>query len=296
MTETTILSNAKINLFLEVPRKRGDGYHDIATVMHEIDLADRLTCRLRDDGDVTMETTGPGLPCGPENSVVAAAGLLRAACGARRGLHFTLEKTIPLGGGLGGGSSNAAAALRLANRLWDAGFSEEALAGIASKVGSDAPFFVRGGLALAEGRGEALTRLDIRPPDFPVALFLTDIHSRTARAYSGLRLPREGEAKTPGEFLAALRTGDPEAVSAAAFNRFEETVFADIPELGGLHGFLERILGFRAHLTGSGSALWSVGPVGPVLERLEGEAAFHELRKSLGLRVVEARFVRPGGG
>ncbi|MDR1613642.1 MAG: 4-(cytidine 5'-diphospho)-2-C-methyl-D-erythritol kinase [Planctomycetota bacterium] len=288
---TSIVSNAKINLFLEVVGGRADGYHDIVSVMHEIDLSDRLSCRPRDDADLTLETAHPTLPIGGDNHILAAARLLSRRLGARRGLHFLLEKNIPVGGGLGGGSSNAAAALRLADRLWEAGLSDAALSELAARIGSDAPFFVRGGLALAEGRGEILTPLDLPPPDFPITLFLTNIHSRTARAYSCLRLPGRGQTARVDGFLDALRSGDPAAVSAVSFNRFEKTVLADIPALGGLHRFLEKALARRVLLTGSGSTLWSVGPAGPALERLERECAFQELRNSLALRTVEARFV-----
>ncbi|MDR0362751.1 MAG: 4-(cytidine 5'-diphospho)-2-C-methyl-D-erythritol kinase [Planctomycetota bacterium] len=283
-------SRAKLNLFLEVPRKRGDGYHDVETLMREIGLADRLACRPRDDDAITLETSHPGLARDADNTVLRAARLLRDECGARGGLHFRLKKTIPLGGGLGGGSSNGAAALRLADQAFGTGLSDSDLASLAARLGSDMPFFVRGGLALAEGRGERLTALDPPPASFPLTLFLSAIHSDTARAYAGLRLPGPGNARTHRECLEALGAGDMAALDQAAFNRFEETVFPAFPELDRLRDALEAVTGRRIHLAGSGAALWSVGRADAVRPAIDANPALQSLRKSIGLRVVETCF------
>ncbi|MBI4312125.1 MAG: 4-(cytidine 5'-diphospho)-2-C-methyl-D-erythritol kinase [Chloroflexi bacterium] len=147
---------AKINLCLEVLGKRPDGYHEIASVLHTLDLADELSFS---PAEMLRLRCSP--PVGPDedNLVVRAARLLQEAAGCDNGAAIALTKRIPVAAGLGGGSSDAAATLRALNGLWGLRLSREALAELASRLGSDAPFFLEGGCALAEGKGERLTPL-----------------------------------------------------------------------------------------------------------------------------------------
>lgn len=256
MPTLVLASPAKLNLFLEVVGKRPDGYHDLESVFLEIDLADTLAARSVEDGHITLACSNAGVPHGDGNLVVRAATLLRRECGIRDGIHFELDKRIPMGGGLGGGSSNAAAALRLANRLWKTGLSDRELAAIGLQVGSDVPFFLQGGVCLCRGRGEVITPLESFPRDIKLGLALSGIHSATADAFRGLRLPGSGRAFTAEAFIRAMRAGDVEAMTKEAFNRFEETVFAALPALDALHRVLEKKLGHPVRMSGSGSGLW----------------------------------------
>ncbi len=147
---------AKINLTLEVLGRREDGYHDIVSILQTIDLHDTLT--LEPAQDMALECDQSELE-GPDNLVLKAAALLREATGCHQGARLKLQKGIPLAAGLGGGSSDAAAALLGLSRLWGLGLSAEKLMPLAAKLGSDVPFFLYGGTAMAQGRGEIVRPL-----------------------------------------------------------------------------------------------------------------------------------------
>ena len=253
----SIECRAKVNLFLEVTAKRPDGYHDIESVFLEIPLADRLEAKPLTEDAITLECDAPGVPLDGRNLVVKAAGLLKNETGCRGGIAFKLEKHIPMGAGLGGGSSDAAGALRLANNLLGTNLNASDLLRLAERLGSDVPFFLHGGACLCRGRGEIITPLPPQP-SLPLCLVLTDLHSNTAEAYRRLRLPGPGTARSAEPFIDALRTGDMEAVRREAFNRFEESVFSALPDLARLHDWLERKRGVRVRMSGSGTALWFV--------------------------------------
>jgi 4-diphosphocytidyl-2-C-methyl-D-erythritol kinase len=160
--EITLNAFAKLNLYLEILGKREDGYHDIRSLMVTVGLAD--TVRIRDArSGLSVVAGAPGVPSGPENLCWKAAEALRIRAGVRRGAEISLVKRIPVAAGLGGGSSDAASTLVGLSRLWGLGLAEAELADVAAGVGSDVPFFLRGGLQLAEGRGEKLTPLDGLP-------------------------------------------------------------------------------------------------------------------------------------
>jgi 4-diphosphocytidyl-2-C-methyl-D-erythritol kinase len=154
-------ARAKINLALDVLFRRPDGYHEVAMVMQSVALADRVT--LEADSAISVAATAAELECGPSNLAYRAAALLRERCGVDCGVRITLEKNIPLAAGLAGGSADAAAVLRGLNRLWGLGLKLAELENIGAALGSDVPFCLRGGTALATGRGEALAPLPPLP-------------------------------------------------------------------------------------------------------------------------------------
>ncbi len=172
-TELVIQAPAKLNLFFEVLAKRTDGYHEIETLMCPIDLYDTLYFREESEGEVrfrcrrVMEGSGPSgcgfdqVPDGPDNLVVRAVELVRRRAGIRRGAELLLVKRIPAAAGLGGGSSDAAAALVAANEGWRLGRPRDELAHWAAELGSDVPFFLAGGPAICRGRGERVAPLDV---------------------------------------------------------------------------------------------------------------------------------------
>ena len=153
---------AKLNLFLHVVGRRDDGYHLLQTVFRLIDLADSLEFAPRDDGAIRLARPLPGVP---EDSdlTVRAARLLQQAAHVRTGATIAVAKRIPLGGGLGGGSSDAATTLIALNALWGTGLARPELASLALQLGADVPFFLLGRNAFAEGIGERLTPLDLEP-------------------------------------------------------------------------------------------------------------------------------------
>ncbi|HEY7869399.1 MAG TPA: 4-(cytidine 5'-diphospho)-2-C-methyl-D-erythritol kinase, partial [Methylomirabilota bacterium] len=150
-------ASAKVNLALEVLGKRGDGYHEIATVLQAVDLADRL--RLETADTLSLHVDDPDLPTDDGNLVMRAARLLQKAAGREAGARIGLTKRIPVAAGLGGGSSDAAAALWGLSRLWKLGWPRARLRELAVELGMDVPFFLGPGRAIATGRGERLAAL-----------------------------------------------------------------------------------------------------------------------------------------
>jgi 4-diphosphocytidyl-2-C-methyl-D-erythritol kinase len=172
----------KINRELRVGRLRPDGYHEVLSRMATIDLADTLTAGESDRLELACDD--PSLPSGADNLVVRAAERLASAAGVRRGAALRLEKRVPAGGGLGGGSSDAACALRLLAALWNLAISEEDLRGVAAGLGSDVPFFLAGGEAEVSGRGELVAPLpDTGAEPADLILLVPPIAISTAAVY-----------------------------------------------------------------------------------------------------------------
>ncbi|MCD7895048.1 MAG: 4-(cytidine 5'-diphospho)-2-C-methyl-D-erythritol kinase [Planctomycetaceae bacterium] len=250
-------SPAKINLFLEVVRKRPDRFHEIDSVFAEIDLADTIRAvAAGDDGAIVLTCTDPFVPCDNTNLVTKAARAVQREAGVRAGAIILLEKRIPPGSGLGGGSSNAATAIRLLNDVWGCGISPERQAELGAALGSDVPFFFHGGVCSCRGRGEVVTRLGAPQPPLRLGLMLTGIHSDTAAAYRGITLPMPATLRSSGDLVRAIAQNDIAMMNAAAFNRFETTVFKALPPLGEIHEMAEGILHRPVRMSGSGSSLW----------------------------------------
>jgi 4-diphosphocytidyl-2-C-methyl-D-erythritol kinase len=159
-TKINIKSPAKINLHLEVIGKREDGFHELAMIMQNIDLSDYLEFEINNEGLIKLESDCNDLGLSDDNLIVKSANLLRKKSNIDYGANIFLRKNIPIGAGLAGGSSNAAATLIGLNKLWDLNFDQETLCSLASTLGSDIPFFINGGTQLCFGRGEILEKLD----------------------------------------------------------------------------------------------------------------------------------------
>ena len=173
MAPCTVTAPAKINLHLEVLGLRPDGFHELAMVMQAIDLADSLRFTTTADGQITLRCDHPDLPTDGSNLIVRAGELLKARSGfAELGAHIQLEKRIPIGAGLAGGSSNGAAALVGLNALWGLGFSRAQLLAMAAELGSDMPFCLDGGTQLCFGRGEVLEPVAGDPAALPAVLLI----------------------------------------------------------------------------------------------------------------------------
>ncbi len=252
----SVFSSAKINLFLEVIGKRPDGYHDIDSVFVEVDMRETLRAEATERPEIVLECSDPSLPTDAGNLAVRAVNMVRDQCGIRAGMRLTLEKRIPPGSGLGGGSANAAAALRLADAVWNTRLDQATLSVMAAALGSDVPFFLRGGTCRCRGRGDVIDALPDAPPGCRMVLALPEMHSDTGAAYRGLKLPDASARRRVEPFLAALAAGDAAAMEDLAFNRFEESVFAALPDLGRLRDELSGLSGRPVRMSGSGAALW----------------------------------------
>jgi 4-diphosphocytidyl-2-C-methyl-D-erythritol kinase len=252
-----IPSPAKINLFLEVIARRPDGYHEIESVMQLVDLCDCVRLARKPRG-IRVSVAGAELPSGRGNLAYKAAALLMETAGLSDGVHIRLEKRIPVAGGLGGGSSNAAAVLAGLNRLYGLGRSREELTGIGANLGSDVPFFLSDGLALATGRGEILTPLEPWPPRW-VVLANPGLPVSTAWAY------REVSSKlTEWQPQASIRTFIAESrlpwPPLWAFNRLEAVVLPHRAEVRSLKALLEQGGGAPVLMSGSGASVFAVVP------------------------------------
>ncbi len=246
-------ANAKINLGLRIVGRRKDGYHRLHTLFQEIDFGDDITLTSRPSPELTLEVTGPqstGVPSGEENLCLRAARLLLETSSKQAGAHIGLHKQVPPGAGLGGGSSDAAAALKGLNQLWQLGLTSDELVELAVQLGADVPFFIRGGLQLGEGIGEVLTPLATQLPH-TILLVLPPLSVDTAWAYRQFA-GRQSFPPAPG--FDRLIIHDP--IPWEAFtNDFEELVFSHHGELAEIKGRLLEAGAVYAGLSGSGSAV-----------------------------------------
>ena len=194
------LAPAKLNLFLHVVGRRADGYHLLQSVFQLLDAGDRLDFSVREDGTVRRHPELPGVPQ-DSDLVVRAARLLQQASGCRLGVDIRLEKHLPMGGGLGGGSSDAATTLIALNRLWHTGFTRAQLMRLGLQLGADVPFFLCGGNAFVEGVGEILTPLDT--PERWYVVLEPGVHVSTPEIFRAPQLTRDTELVTIADFSRA---------------------------------------------------------------------------------------------
>jgi 4-diphosphocytidyl-2-C-methyl-D-erythritol kinase len=245
---------AKINWTLEVLGRRPDGFHNVKTILQTIDLCDSL--EMETAADLTLETTAEGLPPPEENLTMRAARLLRESTGCSGGARMHLTKTIPVAAGLGGGSSDAAAALRGLDRLWGLALPHERLLELAAELGSDVAFFLQGGTALAEARGERITPLpDAGRTAILVVVPPLSIPEKTKRMYSLLTLKDYGGGAASDRFAEALRQGRPFKESDL-YDVFGSLAFQSFPELQTYRRALIQAGAGAVHLAGSGPALF----------------------------------------
>jgi 4-diphosphocytidyl-2-C-methyl-D-erythritol kinase len=245
---------AKVNLALEVLSKRADGYHEIATVMQAVDLSDRLT--LEDADTSALLTRAPGVPSDATNLALRAALALREAAGVDRGVRITLDKRIPVAAGLGGGSADAAAVLVGLNRLWGLRWPGPRLAEVAVTLGMDVPFFLRGGAALATGRGDVLEPL----VGGGLALVLVNprFESRTAEAYGRVTPDMLTDGRRVKGLVEALQSRRAARVATSLYNGLEAAVAPHHPEIGRMRAALLAAGALGAVMSGSGPTVVGV--------------------------------------
>lgn len=260
-----VLAPAKLNLFLEVPGKRPDGFHEIETLMVAIDFHDRLTFSPDDSGRIAFTCDDPGLPTDEGNLVVKAALRLKEEAGPERsqtlGARITLEKSIPAQAGLGGGSSDAAATLAALDLLWDLNTPADRLRALAGEIGSDVAFFLDAPAAVCRGRGERVEPLNLNPDilaGFHAVLVCPGVGVRTADAFAGLTPPDRPEPIGP--VLDALRSGDPARLGSCLFNRLQPVAERIQPAIGRVRAALNDLgPSLDGHLmSGSGSAYFGL--------------------------------------
>jgi 4-diphosphocytidyl-2-C-methyl-D-erythritol kinase len=176
-------SFAKINLFLKILGRRPDGFHELSTLYQTIDFSDEISFLVEEEPGIRLRVQGREVAAGKDNLVYRAAAELAQAAGRRAGISILLKKRIPAGGGLGGGSGNAATTLLALNQLWGCSLSRRDLAAAAARLGSDVPFFLWGGAAQGSGRGEIVTPVDFSFPERSLILLIPPVQISTKEAY-----------------------------------------------------------------------------------------------------------------
>lgn len=245
---------AKLNLTLNVTGHRTDGFHDLESLVVQINLCDVVTVSHRDDGAITVTCDDPTLPCDETNLVVRAAHELMRTTGHAGSAHIALTKRIPLGAGLGGGSSDAAATLMLLNDLWRLKLSREQLVQIGARLGSDVPLFMYGPLSIIRGRGVEVEDVDREIKGW-AAVIMPEIHCATADIYRAWdRLP-EYPTRPLLETILGIR-GSNNRFMGWLYNDLEEAAFQVNSDLRDLSRQIPLCAGYEARLTGSGSAFY----------------------------------------
>ncbi len=280
---------AKINLFLDVIRKRDDGYHDLGTLFQTIDAGDTVSAEIREDGRITLCYNEPQNYPLESDLVYKAAKLLQQESGTTIGADIYLNKVMPLGAGLGGGSADAAATLRLLNQLWKLKFKFEKLEEIGARLGADVPFLVRGGTAFAEGIGEKLTF--VKPLQLTGEQYLlvaTPLDSvPTKDAYAGV--PKSGPDRWETYRAKCMRAGGKTAsidfALANSFNAFEESVFPKHPLVEEMKNEFKRLGAKSVLMSGSGASVFGVFDT-----RKQAKEAAEELKPISRYQVVTRFF------
>lgn len=251
---TTWPAPAKLNLFLHVTGRRDDGYHKLQTVFQFLDFADALTFRVTGEPEIVQSTPLAGIAPG-RDLCVRAARLLQSACRVSRGVIIAIEKRIPVGAGLGGGSSDAATTLLALNRLWQAGLDTAKLAELGLELGADVPVFIRGHAAWAEGVGEILTPIDLDEAWYvvvvpPVSVITAEIFAEFAHA--GKTRQKQGKTQLT-HYSPAITIRDFHA-GRGTQNDLEAVVRRRYPEVDAV---LRWLAGFgAARVTGSGGSVF----------------------------------------
>ena len=251
----TVMAPAKLNLTLEVLDKRPDGYHEIRSVIQIIDLCDSLRFQLNQK--ITFKADVPDWT--PEKSLVSqAVSLLQETTGGAKGATIAINKRIPLVSGLGGDSSNVAATLRGLNELWKLGLSQDKLLELAAQLGSDVAFFLHGGTALVEGRGETVTPLPSLPHMWVVLVMpgVPRLPRKTAQLYASLKASHCTDGQITARLAEKLREGG--EFTPTIFNTFENVAFTAFPELNKYRERLVKIGASEIHLAGSGPTLFTL--------------------------------------
>lgn len=256
--QVSLPAHAKLNLLLRVLARESDGFHGLETLFCLVSLADTLGAERRDGKGVTVEVAGAEVGPPEQNLAARAATMVLEATGHRFGVHLTLEKRIPVRAGLGGGSSDAAAALVAVNRLAGNAVPRHELLQFAAHLGSDVPFFLSGSpLALGWGRGERLLALPPLPAA-PVLLVTPGTGVGTADAYGWVDAARQSAGRRGAVALdldALSRWGD---IGRLAGNDFESVVFARVPEIRAAFEALVRTRPLVCRMSGSGSTLFAI--------------------------------------
>ena len=264
-------SPAKINVFLEVVNKRKDGYHNIDSIFLAVNLLDTIELSFRKDDQTIIETDSSNIPDGPDNLVYKAVEALRRLTGIREGVQVYICKKIPAGGGLGGGSSNAAVVIKALCEKWHLNLWDDNIKQMSASLGADIPFFLYGGsIARCRGIGEIVEPLELNLKQY-FLLVNPGISINTAGVYGKVNVPQT--PNEPNDLLYACSRGDTGKIGKNLFNRLEEAVLEEYPQVSLLKDELSSFGTQGVLMSGSGSSVFAV-----VDNKVEGDRIVHRLR------------------
>ena len=281
---------AKINLGLDILRKREDGYHEVRMIMQTIQMYDVLEMRKVKKPGISLSVNYPYIPSDERNLVYKAAKLLMDEFQVKEGVEIRLEKFIPVAAGMAGGSSDAAAALVGVNRLFKLGLSEKDLMERAVNIGADVPYCVMRGTALAEVIGEKLTRI-AQVPDCFVLIGKPGINVSTKAAYESLQLDQIQTHPDIDGMIRDIESGDLRAMTEKMENVFEPGIIGRYPVIGEIKALMEEHGALRAMMSGSGPTVFGIFD-----DRKKMEEAAAVLRESRLAKTVFATEVTKAGG
>ena len=281
---------AKINLGLDILRKREDGYHEVRMIMQTIQMYDVLEMRKVKKPGISLSVNYPYIPSDERNLVYKAAKLLMDEFQVKEGVEIRLEKFIPVAAGMAGGSSDAAAALVGVNRLFKLGLSEKDLMERAVNIAADVPYCVMRGTALAEGIGEKLTRI-AQVPDCFVLIGKPGINVSTKAAYESLQLDQIQTHPDIDGMIRDIESGDLRAMTEKMENVFEPGIIGRYPVIGEIKALMEEHGALRAMMSGSGPTVFGIFD-----DRKKMEEAAAVLRESRLAKTVFATEVTKAGG
>lgn len=274
-------AHAKINIGLHVLGKRTDGFHDLETIFHEINMYDEI--ELETHEELMMTADSILVPIDETNLCLRAAQLLQSELKVQQGAMIHLKKNIPVGAGLGGGSSDAAAVLLGLNKLWGLKLKNNKLRKIAAEIGSDVPFFIEGGTAYATGRGEILQHFELDVP-FWIVLVTPPRHVSTAWAYQNLKSDRQGKVVDLRNALTE-QIQKPKKLNAIVQNDFEPSVFEAHPEILRTKEKLKDCGAVFSLMTGSGSSVF-----GFFTDAENAQRSIKEFPQAFAISITEPHF------
>ncbi|MFY0544663.1 4-(cytidine 5'-diphospho)-2-C-methyl-D-erythritol kinase [Brevibacillus sp. H7] len=282
----SVKAPAKINLTLDVLSKRPDGYHEVEMVMTTVDLADRVDLTLLDSGEIALDCSASFVPDDMRNHAYKAATLLKERYQVRQGVRIYIDKQIPVAAGLAGGSSDAAATLRGLNKLWNLGLSLDELAELGAEIGSDVPFCVYGGTALARGRGEKITHLT-SPAACWVILAKPPIGVSTADVYGNLRVQQIANHPPTEQMLRAIRNQDFALMCDSLGNVLEEVTLSLYPQVRQIKELMAASGADGVLMSGSGPTVFAL---------VQKEGKVHRIYNALRGFVKDVYVARMLGG
>ena len=281
---------AKINLGLDVLRRRSDGYHDLRMIMQTVYLYDQIEIAEKTEPGITVATNIGYLPVNEDNLVYKAAKLLMEEFGVAQGVHIRLKKYIPVAAGLAGGSSDAAAVLVGINRMFRLGLSKEELKKRGVKIGADVPYCIMRGTALAEGIGDVLTPLPAAP-DMHVVLAKPPIHVSTGFVYTNLKADQLAYHPDIDAQTDAIRAGDGYAMAKLMGNVLETVTIPAYPVIEEIKEEMKRAGALGAMMSGSGPTVFGLFD-----DAKKARATYEELRNgTLAKNVYLTKFFHSEG-